>query len=170
MQKPQYWKYFARSKIFHLYEKLKLLHSRAPLFILFLIAKLQDLTSSNRTIIWKIAFLKKLLWITSSKNKNIGNIWRKVRSFIHMKKGIWLMHELLPLANYRTLQVMGENCFKIAFVKMLDCVICSKKKKTWNTAWNTEIRPCRSLFSPSFVNSEIKVSYKLLPPPPKINK
>ena len=34
---------------------------------------------------WNIDFLKMLHWIICSKNKNIGNIWQEVSSYIHMK-------------------------------------------------------------------------------------
>ena len=88
----QYWKHLARSKIFHPYPRQNLVHAGAPLFLLFLIGKLQDLTSSSREIIWKVPFLKKSLWITCSKNKNFGNIWRKVSSFIRMKDRNYFMH------------------------------------------------------------------------------
>ena len=47
----QYWKHLARSKIFHPYPRQNLVHAGAPFFLLFLIGKLQDLTSSSREII-----------------------------------------------------------------------------------------------------------------------
>ena len=45
-QKQQYWKYFARSKLFHPHKGQQLVHARAPSVLLFLIGNLQVLKSS----------------------------------------------------------------------------------------------------------------------------
>ena len=50
-QKQKYWKYLARSKLFHSHEGQKLVHARAPFVLLFLIGKLQDLKSTSSELI-----------------------------------------------------------------------------------------------------------------------
>ena len=57
-QKQEYWKYLARTKLFHPYEREKLVHPGAPSVLLFLIGKLQDLTSSYSKLIEILIFFK----------------------------------------------------------------------------------------------------------------
>ena len=50
-QKQQYWKHLERSKLIHPHQGQKLVHASAPLVLLFLIGKLQDLKSSCSKLI-----------------------------------------------------------------------------------------------------------------------
>ena len=56
-QKQEYWKYFARIKLFHQHERQKLVHAGASLVLFFLIGKLQNLTSSFLKIFEIFIFL-----------------------------------------------------------------------------------------------------------------
>ena len=57
-EKQEYWKYLARSKLFHPNETQKLAHAQAPSVLLFLIGTLQGLKSSCSNLFEKLRFLK----------------------------------------------------------------------------------------------------------------
>ena len=76
------------------YIHIKLVHAGAPSVLLFLIGKLQKLTSYCSKVIEILIFLE-CYTAFCFKNKNIGNIWQDVGSFIHMKDKNWFMEELL---------------------------------------------------------------------------
>ena len=56
--KQEYWKYFARCRLFHPYERQKLVHGGIPLVFPVLIGKFEDLISSYSKSIEILIFLK----------------------------------------------------------------------------------------------------------------
>ena len=87
-------KYLTRSKLFHPHETGSC-RSSIPSFLNWEITKAHEFRVK---INWNIDFVKMLKWIISSKNKNIGNIWQELSSFIHMKERNWFMQE--PLQSF----------------------------------------------------------------------
>ena len=57
-QKQEYLNYLPRHKLFRHYERQKLVQAGSPWRFLFLIRKLQDLTSSSSKLLEKLLFLK----------------------------------------------------------------------------------------------------------------
>ena len=108
-----------------------------------------------------------LHWIICSKNKNIGNIWQEVSSYIHMK----LVHAGAPsvlLFSIGKLWELTSSSWKLIEILILlnsytDWIKYLGRNKVYiSSSWKTEIVSCRSSVGLSFLNWEITGPYKFL--------
>ena len=107
-------KYLGRNKVFHHHERQKLVHAGALSVFLFLMGKLQDLTSSSSKII-EIWILLKCYTGLCLKRKNIGNVPQEVSSVTYMNREK-LLHAGAPsviLFLIGKLQNLTSSCSKL---------------------------------------------------------
>ena len=137
IQKLEYSKYSAWSKLFHRNERQKLVNGRAPSVLLFLTEKLQNLTSCCLKVIEILIFLKSYTGLSVLKTK-ILEIFGKEKDLSFKWKTETGSYRSSFSPSFLNWKITGPYKFllkliwKIPFLEMLHWIICSRNKNIWN--------------------------------------